>query len=199
MYQRTSNYPCRFGGQSDSTTCRGRCGPHCRRRRMPRRPGYLAGLLLFILITQPVPAQEKSPAPAKQVWTNNLFVLPDAPQTPTTTANPTSLASTSTPTARSLTISDAVAIFLQQNLQLLAARYDIDTAEAEKLTARLRPNPQLSLSTSGVPLSFTGPFVKEQTFDYGVSQTFELGGKREKRIAAADANAELARGQFQAV
>jgi cobalt-zinc-cadmium efflux system outer membrane protein len=195
MYQRTNNYPRRFGGQYDSATYQSRCGLP-RRRRKNRRASYLAGLLLFTLITQPAPAQEQSPKPAKQIWKNTLFVPPDAPQTPTT---PTTPAPTSIPAARSITISDAVSIFLQQNLQLVAARYDIDTAEAERLTARLRPNPQLDISTSDIPLRFTGPLIKEQTYDYGVSQTVELGGKRSKRIAAADANAELARGIFQTV
>jgi cobalt-zinc-cadmium efflux system outer membrane protein len=193
MYQRTNNYPRRFGGQCDSAIYQSRCGLPRRRQRKHRRASYLAGLLLFTFITQPAPAQEKSPKPAKQIWKNTLFVLPDAPQTPTTPAP------TATPAARSITISDAVSIFLRQNLQLLAARYDIDTAEAEKLTARLRPNPQLNISTSDIPLKFTGPLIKEQTYDYGVSQTVELGGKRSKRIAAADANAELARGVFQTV
>jgi outer membrane protein, heavy metal efflux system len=197
MYQRTNNYSRRFGGQCDSATCQSRCGlPRRRRRRENRRAGYLAGLLLFTFITQPAPAQEKSPKPAKQIWKNTLFVLPDAQQTPTT---PTTPVPTSIPAARSITISDAVSIFLRQNLQLVAARYDIDTAEAEKLTARLRPNPQLNISTSDIPLKFTGPLIKEQTYDYGVSQTVELGGKRSKRIAAAAANAELARGIFQTV
>src|SRR6478609_112068 len=83
---------------------------------------------------------------------------------------------------RAINLSDAVQIFMQQNLQLLAARYDIDTAEAEKLTARLRPNPQLSISSSDLPTNLSGPLLKEQTYDYGLSQTFELGGKRSKRI-----------------
>ena len=197
MYQRTNNYPRRFGGQCDSKIYQSRCGlPRRRTRRKNRRASYLAGLLLFAFIAQPAPAQEQSPEPAKQIWKNNLFVLPDAPQTPTTQTTP---APTATPAARSITISDAVSIFLQQNLQLLAARYDIDTAEAEKLTARLRPNPQLNISTSDIPLALTGPLIKEQTYDYGVSQTVELGGKRSKRIAAAAANAELARGVFQTV
>jgi cobalt-zinc-cadmium efflux system outer membrane protein len=100
---------------------------------------------------------------------------------------------------RSIGLSDAVQIFMQQNLQLLAARYDIDTAEAEKLTARLRPNPQLSISSSDLPANLSGPLLKEQTYDYGISQTFELGGKRSKRIEAANANADLARGQFEMV
>jgi hypothetical protein len=53
-------------------------------------------------------------------------------------------------TTRAITLTDAVQIFMQQNLQLVAARYDIDTADAEKLTARLRPNPQLSIGLSNL-------------------------------------------------
>src|ERR1043165_7536052 len=100
---------------------------------------------------------------------------------------------------RSITLAEAIEIFMRQNLELVAARYDIETADAEKLTARLRPNPQLSVGLSNLPVNLSGPFIKEQTYDYGVSRTFELGGKRSKRIETADANSELARGQFQMV
>ena len=100
---------------------------------------------------------------------------------------------------RSVTLGEAVEIFMRENLQLLAARYDIEIAEAEKLTARLRPNPQFSVGLSDLPVNLSGPFIKEQTYDYGISRTFELGGKRSKRIETADANTELARGQFQMV
>lgn len=200
MSQRTNNYPRRFGGRSDSAVSPGRCGLPQRLRRRKRRPAsYLAGLLLFAFVIQPALAQEKSPEPAKQLWKNNLFVLPDAPQTQKIPTTPATQAPAATQARRPITISDAVSIFLQQNLQLVAAQYDIDTAEAEKLTARLRPNPQINISTSGIPLALTGPLIKEQTYDYGVSQTVELGGKRGKRIAAADANADLARGVFQTV
>jgi cobalt-zinc-cadmium efflux system outer membrane protein len=110
-------------------------------------------------------------------------------------------AQTQTPAGlkRSVTLADAVEIFMRQNLELVAARYDIETADAEKLTARLRPNPQVSFGLSDLPLNLSGPLIKEQTYDYGVSRTFELGGKRSKRIETADANSELARGQFQMV
>src|SRR4029077_20380064 len=104
-----------------------------------------------------------------------------------------------TPGKRSITISDAVSIFLQQNLQLVAARYDIDTVDAEKLTARLRPNPEISVGFSDIPLDFRDNFVKPQTFSYDISQTFELGGKRSKRIAEANANSEVAQAEFQTV
>lgn len=222
MSQRTKNYLRRFGGQCDSLICRRWCGLLRQyRRRKNRRARYLATVLLLILTPQPMLAQEKSPEPVEQIKITDITISdalppqepsaqePPAPTTPATVApSPVSpmLASPVqqspaqvSPARRPITISDAVAIFLQQNLQLIAARYDIDTAEAEKLTARLRPNPQLSISTSGIPLAFTGPFIKEQTYDYGISQTFELGGKRRKRMAAADANADLARGQFQTV
>src|ERR1041385_9414010 len=88
---------------------------------------------------------------------------------------------------------------MRQNLELVAARYDIETADAEKLTARLRPNPQFTLGLSDLPLNLSGPLIKEQTYDYGISRTIELGGKRSKRIETADANSDVARGQFQMV
>lgn len=100
---------------------------------------------------------------------------------------------------RSVTLDEAVELFMRQNLALLAARYDIETADAEKLTARLRPNPQFSLGLSDLPVNLSGPLIKEQTYNYGISRTIELGGKRSKRMETADANSELARGQFQMV
>src|ERR1051325_2526737 len=106
---------------------------------------------------------------------------------------------TKAPAKRSITLADAVELFMRQNLELVAARYDIETADAEKLTARLRPNPQLTVGLSDLPLNFSGPFIKEQTYSYGLSHTIELGGKRSKRIDVADANSDLARGQFQMV
>src|SRR5438128_6574675 len=101
------------------------------------------------------------------------------------------------PGSRPISISDAVSIFLKQNFQLIAARYDIDTAEAEKLTARLRPNPDISVGFSGLPLNLSGNLLTEQQYSYAISQTFELGGKRAKRIDVANTNSDLARMQFE--
>src|ERR1051326_7728667 len=105
---------------------------------------------------------------------------------------------TSGPSApRTISISDAVSIFLKQNFQLIAARYDIDSAEAEKLTARLRPNPDVSVGFSGLPLNLSGNLLTEQQYSYSIAQTFELGGKRSKRIDVASANSDVARAQFE--
>src|SRR5712692_7876310 len=188
MYQRTNNYLRRFGERCDSMVCQGRCGlPQCCQRQKSRRVSYLGALLLITLTAHPILAQEKSPEPLKGINVNLAAMYRAQQQTP------------APPAKRSITISDVVSIFLQQNLQLVAARYDFDLADAEKLTARLRPNPQLSVGFTGLPVNFSGQFVKEQQYAYGISQTFELGGKRRKRIDAANANSDLARGQFQTV
>jgi cobalt-zinc-cadmium efflux system outer membrane protein len=100
-------------------------------------------------------------------------------------------------TGRAITISDAVTIFLQQNLQLVAAKYDISTAEAEKLSARVRPNPEITIGSSGLPVFFRGPLIASQTFAYNISQDLELGGKRGKRVDLANADTEVAEAQFE--
>src|SRR5258705_1058807 len=192
MHQRVNTYPGnylrRLGEQCSSMVCQGRCGePRSCRRQRSRRAAYLASMLLVSLAIHPIRAQEKAPEPLQRI-NANIAALPHAQQqTPTPT------------TRRSITIADAVSIFLQQNLQLVAARYDIDTVDAEKLTARLRPNPEISVGFSDIPLAFRENFLKPQTFSYDISQTFELGGKRSKRIAAANANSEVARAEFQTV
>lgn len=151
------------------------------------RTSQLAAFLLFTLTAQPLLAQDKSRDALIGGNAEIVARIHARQQSPPPDDK------------RSVTIADAVSIFLQQNLQLVAARYDIDTADAEKLTARLRPNPQLSVGLSDLPLDLRGPIVKEQTYSYGISQTFELGGKRRKRIDAANANSDLAQGQFQMV
>ena len=141
---------------------------------------FLPVLTLLAVTVSGIQAQE---SPAVFLNQNNLATKT---QTPTTAK-------------RSVTLAEAIEIFMRQNLQLVAARYDIETADAEKLTARLRPNPQLTFGLSDLPVNLSGPIIKEQTYDYGVSRTIELGGKRSKRMETADANSEVARGQFQMV
>ncbi len=180
------NHLRRFGARCDSVICQGECGlPRYCQRQKSRRASYLPSLLLLTLTVHPILAQEKSLEPLKGSSADIVVRLHAQQQTPVP------------PARRSITISDAVSIFLQQNLQLLAARYDIDTVDAEKLTARLRPNPEISVGFSDIPLDFRNNFVKPQTFSYGISQTLELGGKRRKRIDAANADSDLARATFQ--
>ena len=152
--------------------------------RKHHRSTFLSGLTLLAIMVSGIQAQEKAAVPLDQ---NNI--ASQHRSQPQMQASGMS--------KRSITLVDAIEIFMQQNLQLVAARYDIETADAEKLTARLRPNPQFTVGLSDLPVNLSGPLIKEQTYSYGISHTIELGGKRSKRIDTADANSELARGQFQ--
>src|SRR3569832_200090 len=117
---------------------------------------YLVTLLfLFAVTASGIHAQEK---PA--VFLNQSNIATKL-QTQTATSK------------RSITLEEAIEIFLRQNLELIAARYDIETADAEKLTARLRPNPQLTVGLSDLPADLSGPLIKEQTYSYGISHTLE--------------------------
>ena len=115
MCQRTNNLR-RFGEGCDSAACKSRRdSTQSRRRQRSLRASYLPGLLLLSLMIQPAQAQEKSPKPSKQIWKNNLFVLPDDPQTPTSTKPPTTpipATTQTTPAGTSITISDAVGLNL---------------------------------------------------------------------------------------
>ena len=53
-----------------------------------------------------------------------------------------------------LTLSQALAIAGERNPALTAARSDVDIAAADRIGARLRPNPALTLDSEGYPLGF---------------------------------------------
>ncbi len=85
-----------------------------------------------------------------------------------------------------VTIEQAVQEAIGKNLGLLAERYNLTIADARIITARLRPNPVLSLST-GLPDrrifdSGTSPYSEVAHIDF----VLERGGKREHRIAVAE-------------
>src|SRR5712691_7611758 len=85
-----------------------------------------------------------------------------------------------------VTVEQAVQEAIEKNLGLLAERYNLSIADARIITARLRPNPVLSLS-SGLPdhrifNSGTSPFAEVAHIDF----VFERGGKREQRLAVAE-------------
>jgi cobalt-zinc-cadmium efflux system outer membrane protein len=90
-----------------------------------------------------------------------------------------------------LTIDQAVAEAVENNIGLLAERYNVSVAQARVITARLRPNPILSMGGDHLPLAGT-TFNTENMAgppEYAVRTDFviERGGKRGQRINAADA------------
>jgi outer membrane protein TolC len=74
------------------------------------------------------------------------------------------------------------------NLDYAAARFNVPIAEAQLTAARVSPNPQLTVGTSGRDLTDRAEQREPANNDAGIAQTIELGGKRGKRVAVARAN-----------
>ncbi len=100
------------------------------------------------------------------------------------------------PAAPPLTLERAVDRFLARNLAVEAARYRVDAARADRLTAGLRPNPTLTLSTENLKLSGPTPVSELYEVTSSLSYPIERGDKRRLRIEAADAAISLAETHF---
>ena len=102
-----------------------------------------------------------------------------------------------------LTLSNALELALRQSPELAVFEWDSRIAEARRLQASYRPNPELSLEIEGIRLwdgsDSNSTFGSEREVEEGgapgfgdaeytlsISQIIELGGKRMKRIRAAE-------------
>ena len=115
---------------------------------------------------------------------------PPAPPTPAAPATAPSRPSTGTPPSVRITLDEALRLALQHNHALQAARSTIPQSQALETTANLRPNPVLSWDAQFLPIfepnKFTADFIDSQgQFDLGLSYTYEIGGKRQHRLRAA--------------
>ena len=98
-----------------------------------------------------------------------------------------------------LTVKEAEERFIKKNLQLIVAHYNIDNAQAQVITTRLFPNPDLNISN----VLYNKDTKKVLDFSrgggeytVGLSQLFTTAGKRNKNIKLAQLSVELARDQF---
>ena len=81
-----------------------------------------------------------------------------------------------------LTVERLVEAGFGRRADLLAARERLAIAEGRAIQAGLRPNPELQAEYGSARFLGGEP---ESEFDIGVSQVFETGGKRGKRVAVA--------------
>jgi len=97
-----------------------------------------------------------------------------------------------------LSIPAAEKIFLQKNLSLLAAKYNIDANEALITQAKLWQNPELS-TEQNIYEDRGGFFAHNKTYGQvfvQLSQLIETAGKRSKLAKLSEDNTKLARAQF---
>lgn len=95
---------------------------------------------------------------------------------------------------RTLDEAQALALFFQHNLALLAARYGVEQAQAAELIAAALPNPVFSLNVS--ELSAAPPSDRQggllPGFSPQIQQLLETAGKRGLRMASAELGTEAA-------
>ena len=91
-----------------------------------------------------------------------------------------------------ITLEQAVNLAFTHSHVLKAAESTIQQAQAEEITANLRPNPVLSGDSQFLPLfgnpsgSSTSDTLQQLSqFDVGIGYLFERGGKRQHRLRAA--------------
>jgi outer membrane protein, heavy metal efflux system len=110
--------------------------------------------------------------------------------------SPASEQATEASKALRLSVNDALGLFVSQNLDVLIAKYGIEYTKGHEVTARLFPNPLLSVGTlssytQGRTLSNSGQLFTQ------VAQLFELAGKRGYRIESAGFGTQSAEAAFE--
>jgi outer membrane protein, heavy metal efflux system len=85
-----------------------------------------------------------------------------------------------------LTLQEARRLALEQSFELLAAKSDLDRADAQRTTAHAFPNPNAFLSLDRFPLGASTGTGGRDTIA-GLNQLVELGGKRGDRVRSAEA------------
>src|SRR6516225_3477731 len=90
--------------------------------------------------------------------------------------------------AQEMSFEDLAKLTVSNNKDLQAARETVRQAEARFTQARLRPNPSLeALTATDAFFSNDG----DSNFSVGVTQPFELGGKRPKRMRLAETEVDV--------
>jgi cobalt-zinc-cadmium efflux system outer membrane protein len=95
-----------------------------------------------------------------------------------------------------LSLDEALGLFLKQNLDLVMTAFGIDTAKGQQITARLFPNPTLTIGTvfssaSRLTVTSSGQVTTS------VQQLFETAGKRGFRIESAAFGTQSAEASFE--
>ncbi|MHB1688259.1 MAG: TolC family protein [Ignavibacteriaceae bacterium] len=97
-----------------------------------------------------------------------------------------------------ITLFQAEKRFIKNNLQLLAARYNINAAKAAILQAKLWSNPNISIGQNVYNKNTNRyfDFTKTGNTDIQIQQLFLLAGKRDKQIRLAEINTQIAEDTF---
>lgn len=100
-----------------------------------------------------------------------------------------------------LSLEEALALFLRQNLDVLISSLGVTVAKGQQITARLYPNPILSIGTVGSfatrQIGEPSNIVRSGQVYPQIQQFFEMAGKRGYRIESARYNTQSAEASFE--
>jgi len=85
-----------------------------------------------------------------------------------------------------LSLDAATEQFLRKNLSVEAARLQVGVAEAERIGARLRPRPGVTVSAENLRLSGETPASRLHEYGILVAQPLELGNRKALRMEVAE-------------
>lgn len=94
-------------------------------------------------------------------------------------------------TQKSFTVNDLIALSLESNPQVLAARDQAKAIKGQLSTARAIPNPEFEIST-GQQRSAPGPLTVGNVSSWAVTQPLDMPYTRFPRVNAAEANLRAA-------
>jgi outer membrane protein, heavy metal efflux system len=92
------------------------------------------------------------------------------------------LGASPTPSAQGMPYEEFLAQVGSTNLELAAQRLNVPIAEAQIAVARIFPEPVLSAGVGSIDISKNG---SPTSYDVGLAETIEIGGKRGSRISVA--------------
>jgi outer membrane protein, heavy metal efflux system len=87
----------------------------------------------------------------------------------------------------SLSLEEAVTLATRENFTLRAAQFEYQATRANEITAGLIPNPSLSYLGEQLNEPTVGQQSSGQQYTVAIGQTFETGGKRQRRLDSARA------------
>lgn len=100
-----------------------------------------------------------------------------------------------------LTLRQAEIFFAARNREVLLGQRLVEGAEADRIAAGQRPNPNVFFNASQLGNTYppgydANGFTRRADMTVGVNQLFERGNKRELRVGAADSNVLASRGDY---
>ena len=157
---------------------------------MQRVSLYLVGLLCLAAGCSEVPAWESSLPARRPLGASHTTYTPESLNIDEPTA--------STDASGPMTLAKALSLALLQSPTLEGMAWSVRQSEAEQLQASLSPNPEVETEVENFAGSGEMRGSRSLETTVVVSQLFELGGKRDKRMALAETESKLAGWEYEA-